>query len=228
MWRRLRPGEGRSLSLVAANSGYRGWRKEIRELSTGGLHALAFVIVPNLPYALLMTEYELRLRTPLILLYWCVGVIAPKCPYLLVSLVMAAVVSLDLVWLLSGLLLVHPLWVVEALRYTPLVFSGFASLYLALVAAPVATVVLPGYLVRCHRMRLLRGRLLGGAAVVAFFAADLRIAINPRAEPPAFDSAVRQSALERSAAMRSDGSLLVVMVENLGVLADPAHRARLF
>ncbi len=28
--------------------------------------------------------------------------------------------------------------------------------------------------------------------------------------------------------MRGDGSLLVVMVENLGVLADPAHRARLF
>ena len=38
-----------------------------------GLNALAFVIVPGLPYAL-------RPRTPLILLYWCVGVVAPRCP----------------------------------------------------------------------------------------------------------------------------------------------------
>ena len=108
-----------------------------------GLNALAFVIVPGLPYAL-------RPRTPLILLYWCVGVVAPRCPSWFVACAMAAVASLDLVWLVSGLFFLHPSWVVEALKYAPLMYPVSSWLYLAIGASTVATVVVPAYLVHRH------------------------------------------------------------------------------
>ena len=197
-------------------------------LWTSGINAFAFVVVPSLPYALLMTEYVLRPRTPLILLYWCVGVVAPKCPAWLVAGAMAAVASLDLVWLVSGLFFLHPSWVVEALKYAPLMYPAASWLYLALGASAVATVVVPAYLIHRHRARFGRGRLLGVCLMAATVAADLLLTTNPPADPPAFDSAMRQTGIEQSDLIGMNGSLLIVMVENLGVFADPAHNERLF
>ena len=209
--------------------GHREWRKRFSDLvGTGGLHALAFVVVPNIPYALLMAEYVLRPRTPLILLYWCVGVVAPKCPSWFVACAMAMVVILDLVWLISGLFFLHPTWVVEALKYAPLTYPAASWLYVALGVSAIVTVSVPAILVHRQRTRLLRGRLLGAAILAACVAFDLLATTNPRAEPPAFDSAMRQTGMEQSDALRNRGSLLIVMVENLGVFADPAHHDRLF
>ena len=227
MCRRLLVGEGNRRSLAAGVSGHRGWRTRLGHVRTSGLHALAFVLIPSVPYVLLMTEYALRPRTPLILLYWCVGVVAPKCPPWFVACAMAAVASLDVVWLVSGLFFLHPSWVVEALRYAPLIYPAASSLYLAIGACTIATVVVPAYLVHRHRTRLLKGRLLGATLMVSIVVADILLTINPTAEPPAFDSAMRQAGMEQTDAMRRNGSLLVVMVENLGVFADPAHNARL-
>ena len=120
-WLRL-GNEGRRSTRDLSTSGHPAWRMRFGRLWTSGINALAFVVVPSLPYALLMTEYVLRPRTPLILLYWCVGVVAPKCPAWFVASAMAAVASLDLVWLVSGLFFLHPSWVVEALKYAPLMY----------------------------------------------------------------------------------------------------------
>ncbi|MCY3819780.1 MAG: sulfatase-like hydrolase/transferase [Gammaproteobacteria bacterium] len=215
------------MSFAAESAGHRGWRARLAGLSTGGLHALAFVVVPNLPYALLMAEYALRSRAPLILLYWCVGVVAPKCPHGFVACAMAAVVSLDIIWLVSGLFFLHPSLVVEALRYAPLIHPAAYWLYLAVGAGAVAAIVVPAYVVRRHRGRLLRGWSLAAGLMGVLVAADLLATVKPGAEPPVFDSAMRRSAVEQSDALRGGGSLLVVMVENLGVLADPAHSERL-
>ena len=204
------------------------WLEMGRGIRTSGLNAIAFVVVPNLPYALLMTEYILRPRTSLILLYWCVGVIAPKCPAWFVACAMAAVASLDLVWLVSGLVSLHPSWVVEALKYAPLMYPGASSLYLAIGASAMITVVVPAYLIRRHRARFRRGRLLGAGLMVAVFVADWFLTVGPPAELPAFSSAMRQTGIENGDAMAADGSLMVVMVENLGVFSDPAHNERLF
>jgi len=220
-------------SRAAGTFGHQEWRTRFDNVWTSGLHALVFVIIPSVPYVLLMTEYTLRPRTPLILLYWCVGVVAPKCPPWLVACAMAAVASLDVVWLVSGLFSLHPSWVLEALRYAPLIYPAASWLYFAIGACTFATVVVSAYVVHRHRARLLRGRLLGGALMVSIVLADLFLAINlvltinPSAEQPAFDSAMRRAGMEQSDAMRRNGSLLVVMVENLGVFADPAHNARL-
>ncbi len=216
------------MSLAAESSWRREWRERVGDFLPSGFHALAFVVVPNLPYALLMTEYALRPRAPLILLYWCVGVVAPKCWYLVVACAMGAIAILDLVWFVSGLVFLHPTLVVEALRYAPLTYPAASSLYLAIGAGVIATVVVPACLVHRYRARFLRGRLLAAALVVAVVAADLLVAVNPSAAPSAFDSAMRQAGTEQSDAMREDGSLLIVMVENLGVLADPEHNVRLF
>lgn len=228
MRRRLRPGEGSPLNLVTESWSHRGWRAKLRDVSKRGLHTLAFVVVPNLPYALLVTEYDLRLRAPLVLLYWSVGVVAPKCPYWLVACAMAVIVSVDLTWLVSGLLFMHPAWVVESLRYAPLTYPAASSLYLAIGAGAIAAVVVPAWLVHRQRVWLLRGRGLAVALMLAIVAADLWLAIDPSTERPAFDSAMQQAGVEQSDAVRRNGPLLVVMVENLGVLADPAHNAHLF
>ena len=225
----MRVGEdgGRSSRDLTA-SGHRAWRTRFGDLWGSGLNAFAFVVLPSLPYALLMTEYVLRPRTPLILLYWCVGVVAPKCPSWFVAFAMAAVAGLDLVWLVSGLFFLHPSWVVEALKYAPLMYPGASWLYLAIGASTVATVVVPAHLVHRHRAHFLRGRLLGIALMAAGVAADLTLATNPPRSDPPFDSAMRQTGIEQSDAMGRSGPLLIVMVENLGVFADPVHNERLF
>ena len=195
---------------------------------TAGLHTLAFVIVPNLPYVLLMTEYEVRPRTPLILLYWCVGVVAPKSPAWFVACAMGLVVSLDLVWLVSGLVSLHPAWVVEALRYAPLMYPSAAWLYLALGAAASATVIVPAYLIHRHKVRFFRGRLLAVGVMMAAIAADLFLTTNPRTETPAFASAIRQAGIEHNGQIQGNNSLLIVMVESLGVFAEHDHNELLF
>ena len=189
---------------------------------------MAFVVVPNIPYALLIAEYDLRPRTSLILLYWCIGVVAPKSPAWLVACAMAAVVGLDLVWFVSGLFSLTPSLVVESFKYAPLIYPAASWLYLGMGAGAVAAVLLPTYLVARHRGLLLRGRLLGGCLLAITLAADLALTINPPSELPEFDSAMRRSGLERNESMRVNGALLVVMVENLGVFADPEHNRRLF
>ena len=154
--------------------------------------------------------------------------VAPKCRWELVACAMAAVVGLDLVWLVSGLFFLHPTHVVEALRYAPLTYPAASPLYLAVGASAVAAIVFPAWLVHRHRARLLRGRLLAAALVAGLVAADLLLAIDPLPEPPAFDSAMRQASMEHGDAVRDNGALLIVMVENLGALVDPAHSAPLF
>ena len=214
--------------LAEKDSAYPAWRTRFRDLWPSGLNALAFVVVPSLPYALLMTEYMLRSRTPLILLYWCVGVVAPKCPSWFVACAMAAVASMDLVWLVSGLFFLHPFSVVESLKYAPLMYPAASWLYLAIGAGAIVTVVVSVSLIRRHRARFLRGRLLGASLMVAVFVADLFLTIGPPGELPAFSSAMRQSGIEHSDPMAANGSLLIVMVESLGVFADPARNERLF
>ena len=226
MSRRLPVGEAKRRSRAAP--GRRGSRTRLARVWTSGLHALAFVMIPSVPYVLLMTEYVLRPRTPLILLYWCVGVVAPKCPPWFVACAMAAVASLDVVWLVGGLFVLPPSWVVEGLRYVTLIDPAASPLYLAIGACAVATAVAPAYIVHRHRPRLLQGRLLGAALMVSIVVADFLLTVNPSAQPPGFfDSAMRRAGMEQGDAMQGNGSLLVVMVENLGVFADPAHSARL-
>ena len=228
MDRGLRAGGGSGLSRVAESVRHRGWRSRLGDFSPGGIHALAFVVVPNLPYALLLTEYALRPRTPFILLYWCIGVIAPKCPAWLVACALAAVAILDLVWFVSGLLMFKPSLVVEAFRYAPLIYPAASSLYLAIGTGVIATIIVPVYLVwHPQRARLLRRRGVAATLMVALVVADLLVTIDPAPPSPAFDSAMRQTDLERSDAMQNHGALLIVMVESLGVFSEPAHTARL-
>ena len=59
-------------------------------------------------------------------------------------------------------------------------------------------------------------------------AADLLLTTNPPSEPPAFYSAMRQTGIEQRDAIATNGSLLIVMVEDLGVFAEPAYNERLF
>ena len=227
MDRRLRASEGGGLSIDAESVRRRGWRSRLGDFSTGGIHALAFVVVPNLPWALLLTEYALRPRTPFILLYWCIGVIAPKCPAWLVACALAVVAILDLVWFVSGLFALHPSLVVEAFRYAPLIYPAASSLYLAIGAGVIAAIIVPAYLVRRHRARLLRRRSVAATLMAVLVVADLLLAIDPAPPSPAFDSAMRQTDMEQSDAMQNHGSLLIVMVENLGVFTEPAYTARL-
>ena len=204
-------------------------RTQLRsEIRTSGLNALAFVLVPNLPYALLMTEYVVRPRTPFILLYWCIGVVAPKCPGWFVACALAAVASLDLVWLVSGLFFLHPSEVVEAAKYAPLIYPAASWLYLAFGASTMATVAMPAYLIHRHRALFQRGRLLGVVLMIAVVVADWHLTTNAPQEAPAFSSAMRQTEIEQSDSMAAGGSLLIVMVESLGVFADPAHNERVF
>ena len=214
--------------LIAEASGHRAWRRRFGDLWTSGVHAFAFVVVPNLPYVLLMTEYELRVRTPLILLYWCVGVVAPKCPYWVVACAMAAVASLDLVWLVSGLFFLHPSAVVEAAKYALLIYPTASWLYLAIGAATMATIAVPAFLIHRRRAWFNRGRLLGVALMFAVVAADWFLTFSPPETVPAFSSAMRQTGIEHSDTMKAGGSLLIVMVESLGVFSEPAHNERLF
>lgn len=196
-----------------------------------GLHAFAFVALPSLPYALLLLDYGLWPRTPLILLYWLVGVWARRS--WTVGCAMAVVACLDLMWLTSALTPLHPLGVADALPYLPLITPSASWLYLAMGAAALAAVGLPAALAR-RAPRMFRRRQLSACLMVAAVAADLYVAVTGlRADPPfaqapaTFDSAMRQAGIERSDAVAAGGSLLVVMVEHLGAFADPAHGERL-
>ena len=64
--------------------------------------------------------------------------------------------------------------------------------------------------------------------MVVVLVADWSLTVEPHTEPPAFSSAMRQTGIEQGGSMAVDGSLLIVMVENLGVFANPAHNERLF
>lgn len=172
------------------------------------------------------------IRTPTIVLYLLIGLAALRLPLIVVFFLYLAVLSLDVVWLISGLFNLSPVSTVYAVKYLSVIdpFSSFtyAAFVIAIVASMVAVFWFAKRLRPHWRAVSLSGACLG---VLIVMSADVALNLTPeyrwgrffRAMAP-FDSAMRNSGLAQRDLAGGHRDLFVVMVESWGELVDPTQR----
>jgi hypothetical protein len=199
-------------------------------LIAGGL------IIPNLLTLLTMTslvDIGLPPRTEAMLFYACVAMLARRLPFAVTVMLFLGVLGFDIVRTLSLSFAVAPVEFLAAIDRAQRIQFFASPLYLALIVTIAATTIAA---LAC----LSRRAALAGAHVTTFFALATGLAVvdfvtnvSPhfhfgaamgRGEPV-------QSAAEVSGFMQAaganGGNVVLVMVESLGYLRDPAARARI-
>jgi hypothetical protein len=214
----------RSDIVVAPREGLlqRFWTAEAR------LFAFVFVVLPNLPVALLWLFLTPR-RALAVPLYLLAGLIAVRAPLPVAIGLLAAVAALDVSLVISSAFDLSPIIIADAIRYAYLLDFGASGLYLGVVVAVAATVAAMAWLLRRHRARLHAASPLL-ALVLALLWSAVDVAANVDVDKVfgrgvsglyGFDSALNRSQIAAGGDYRAERNLLVVTVEGMGAFADP-------
>jgi len=214
--------------LLAARSA-RFVRANIR-LIAGGL------LIPNLlSLATMISLIDIGLppRTEAILFYACVAMLARRLPFVIIVPLFLTVLSFDIVRTLSLMFSVAPVEFLEAIDRAQRIQFFASPLYVARIVTIAATTV-------AALVCLSRRSALTNASAPAFFVLALGVAaidfignVSPHYHFGAtigFEQPV-QSAAEASGFKQTAGAegrnVVLVMVESLGYLRDPAARQRI-
>jgi hypothetical protein len=170
------------------------------------------------------------IRTPTIVLYLLVGLVAKRLPLILVAFLFLAVLLLDIVWLISGIFNLSPATIVYAMKYITVIRPFASTTYLLFAVATICTSMAVFWFAKRLSPQW-RAVSLSGACFGALFmmSADIAINLTPeymwgrffRATAP-FDSAMRNSGLAQQDIASDRRDLFIVMIESWGELKDPS------
>ncbi len=206
-------------------------RRRFRPATRESLLLAAILVgVPNLFFLLVMPFYIAeRLLSPL--LYLAAGMVSLALPRRFSYPLLAAAAAADLGLIVMTAFHLKLTTAINSLRFLGAIDPAASALYVALVAAMLATALLAAWLLeRC------RARVRAASPTPAALAALLLMLldwhanfpfIESLAEDQPFESAVAASGLDSEAVAARGNNVLIVMVEGMGAFAAAEDRERL-
>lgn len=171
------------------------------------------------------------IRTPAIVLYLLVGLLAIRLPMFWTAVLFIIVVLLDVVRLISVIFNLAPISALYAIKYIATLQPFASSTYLLFSVAIITTSVAVIWFARRLSPQW-RSVSLSGACFGALFmmSADMAANLTPeyswgrlfRATAP-FDSAMQNSGLAQQDLASTRRDLFIVMIESWGELANPSY-----
>jgi phosphoglycerol transferase MdoB-like AlkP superfamily enzyme len=194
-----------------------------RPIPDSVLFAITWVVIPNLPFLPLLIEGA-SLRAGSIAAYVVIGFVLRRAPVTVIAPVLLVAVTIDVMTTISGLFNLSFRWVAEATRHALDVNFFASSTYLFVGISIAAAIVGVSYMSARFRpsmvaasatpalvaaLVLVGGEFTANAQISKGFGRYLELTAP-------FDSAMRQSGMEKFAGRPDGRNILVVMVEGLG------------
>lgn len=182
-------------------------------------------VAPNLLFILVSPWFLIRrLISPII--YLVAAFVAIFLPWPFAIVIFAVATIADALFIFAYIFSMPIGMTLEALRYAGDIDIAASLLYAGAIVYFIAIPIVLTCLVRRYQQRLRIASPVFTALIVTGIAfADYSVNGYKPLSPPAFESAMQQSGIDAEAILARDRNLLVVIVEGMGALADPAERA---